>query len=421
MDSSTNRTTNVTRRLVLKGGAIAALGFGLGPRFLLRTASAASTPRGRVLVALFQRGAVDGLNMVVPHGEQRYYAARPTIAIPRPGASGGAIDLDGFFGLHPAMASLAPAFEAGELAIVHACGSPDPTRSHFDAQDFMETGEPGERNVADGWLNRHLQTVPEADASTVRAVALASQMPRTLDGPAPALATTSLAEVAFGPPGQGALARRAVERMYGSRQDLLGTATRDALDSLDVFASLDQAPYVPANGARYPDTDLGAQLRDVARAIKGRVGLEIAFLNTGGWDTHVLEGASEGQLATLLRGLADALAAFRTDLGDLMADVCVLTMSEFGRTVAENGSTGTDHGRGTAMMVLGGTVRGGRVLGAWPGLAPDQLVEGRDLAVATDFRTLFSEVLVHHLGNPDVASVFPGFAWDDARRLGAIA
>ena len=421
MDSSTNRTTNVTRRLVLKGGAIAALGFGLGPRFLLRTASAASTPRGRVLVALFQRGAVDGLNMVVPHGEQRYYAARPTIAIPRPGASGGAIDLDGFFGLHPAMASLAPAFDAGELAIVHACGSPDPTRSHFDAQDFMETGEPGERNVADGWLNRHLQTVPEADASTVRAVALASQMPRTLDGPAPALATTSLAEVAFGPPGQGALARRAVERMYGSRQDLLGTATRDALDSLDVFASLDQAPYVPANGARYPDTDLGAQLRDVARAIKGRVGLEIAFLNTGGWDTHVLEGASEGQLATLLRGLADALAAFRTDLGDLMADVCVLTMSEFGRTVAENGSVGTDHGRGTAMMVLGGTVRGGRVLGAWPGLAPDQLVEGRDLAVATDFRTLFSEVLVHHLGNPDVAAVFPGFAWDDARRLGAIA
>lgn len=416
-----NRTTNVTRRLVLKGGAVAALGFGLGPHFLLRTASAAGTPRGRVLVALFQRGAVDGLNMVVPHGEQRYYAARPTIAIPRPGASGGAIDLDGFFGLHPAMTSLAPAFDAGELAIVHACGSPDPTRSHFDAQDYMETGEPGERNASDGWLNRHLQTSPEANASTVRAVALASQMPRTLEGPAPALATTSLAEVAFGPPGQGALARRAVERMYGSRDDLLGTATRDALGSLDVFASLDQTPYVPANGARYPDTDLGAQLRDVARAVKGRVGLEIAFLNAGGWDTHVLEGASEGQLATLLRGLADALAAFRTDLGDLMADVCVLTMSEFGRTVAENGSVGTDHGRGTAMMVLGGRVHGGRVLGAWPGLAPDQLVDGRDLAVTTDFRTLFAEVLVHHLGNPDVAAVFPGFAWDEAQRLGVIA
>lgn len=420
MHHTTYRTTNVTRRLVLKGGAVAALGFGLGPRFLLRTAAAATAPRGRVLVALFQRGAVDGLDMIVPHGEQRYYAARPTIAIPRPGASGGALDLDGFFGLHPAMASLAPAFDAGELAIVHACGSPDPTRSHFDAQDYMETGEPGQRNVIDGWLNRHLQTAPEANASTVRAVALASEMPRTLEGPAPALATTSLAEVAFGPPGQGALARRAVERMYGSREDLLGTATRDALASLDVFASLDQTPYVPANGARYPDTDLGTQLRDVARAIKGRIGLEIAFLNTGGWDTHVLQGASEGQLATLLRELADALAAFRTDLGALMADVCVLTMSEFGRTVAENGSGGTDHGRGTAMLALGGTVRGGRVFGAWPGLAPEQLVDGRDLAVTTDFRTLFSEVLVHHLANTNVATVFPGFAWDDAQRLGVI-
>ncbi|MBM4247121.1 MAG: DUF1501 domain-containing protein [Deltaproteobacteria bacterium] len=416
------RTTNVPRRLVLKGGAIAALGFGVGPRFLLRTAAAATAARRRVLVAIFQRGAVDGLNMVVPHGERAYYAARPTIAIPRPGSGdGAAIDLDGFFGLHPAMASLAPAFAAGDLAIVHACGSPDPTRSHFDAQDYMEIGEPGERNASDGWLNRHLQTAGSgANATPVRAVALSSQMPRTLAGPAPALATTSLAEVAFGPPGQGALARRAVERMYGSRDDLLGRATRDALESLDVFASLDATPYQPANGARYPDSELGGQLRDVARAIKGRVGLEIAFLNRGGWDTHTLEGGSTGQLATLLRDLADALAAFRTDLGDAMADVCVLTMSEFGRTLAENGSGGTDHGRGTAMLALGGTVRGGRVLGAWPGLAAAQLADGRDLAVATDFRTLFAEILVRHLGNPDVATVLPGFAWSDAARLGAI-
>jgi uncharacterized protein (DUF1501 family) len=417
-------TIRTSRRLVLKGGAVAALSFGLGPRFLLRAAAAApaSTRRRRVLVALFQRGAVDGLNMIVPHGDAHYHAARPTIAVPRPGAGdAAALDLDGYFGLHPAMASLQPAFAAGELAIVHACGSPDPTRSHFDAQDFMETGAPGVRNVADGWLNRHLQTSPAHDASTVRAVALSSQMPRTLAGPAPALATTSLADVAFGPPGQGALARRAVERMYGARDDRLGVATRDALASLDVFASLDATPYQPANGARYPDGDLGAQLRDVARAIKGDVGLEIAFLNVGGWDTHTLEGGGDGQLASLLRELADALSAFRTDLGDAMADVCVLTMSEFGRTVAENGSRGTDHGRGTAMLVLGGTVRGGRVAGRWPGLAPEQLVDGRDLAVSTDFRTLFAEVLVHHLGNEDVAAVFPGFAWDDAQRLGVIA
>ncbi len=296
-----NRTTNLSRRLVLNGGAVATLGFGLGPRFLLRPAAAAPAPRGRVLVALFQRGAFDGLNMVVPHGERAYYAARPTIAIARPGSGDGtALDLDGFFGLHPAMASLVPAFAAGELAIVHACGSPDPTRSHFDAQDYMETGEPGLRNASDGWLNRHLQSAPEANASTVRAVALASQMPRTLEGPAPALATTSLAEVAFGPPGQGALARRAVEHMYGTRDDLLGTATRDALDSLDVFASLDATPYQPANGARYPDGDLGAQLRDVARAIKGKVGLEIAFLNAGGWDMNPTNEVSVSPFASVV-------------------------------------------------------------------------------------------------------------------------
>lgn len=408
-----------SRRVFLKSGGAALVSLGFAPSFLARTVDAAGT-RKKLLIAIFQRGAVDGLNMVVPYGDAGYYAARPTIAIARPGRSDGALDLDGFFGLHPRMAALLPTWRDGHLAIVHASGSPDATRSHFDAQDYMETGEPGLRNASDGWLNRHLQSAPEANASTVRAVALASQMPRTLEGPAPALATTSLAEVAFGPPGQGALARRAVEHMYGTRDDLLGTATRDALDSLDVFASLDATPYQPANGARYPDGDLGAQLRDVARAIKGKVGLEIAFLNAGGWDTHVLEGASEGQLANLLRELADALAAFRTDLGDLMADVCVLTMSEFGRTLTENGSAGTDHGRGTAMLALGGTVRGGRVLGAWPGLAPAQLADGRDLAVTTDFRTLFAEVLVRHLGNPDVAAVFPGFAWSDARRLGVI-
>jgi len=246
-------------------------------------------------------------------------------------------------------------------------------------------------------------------------------MPRALSGAAPALATTTLTQVAFGPPGQGALARAAVERMYATRDDLLGRTTRDALASLDVFGRLDGAASPPAKGAVYPSTELGNQLREVARVIKGKVGLEIAFLNTGGWDTHVLEGGSDGQLAGLLRDLADALAAFRIDLGDEMARVCVLTMSEFGRTLEENGSGGTDHGRATAMMLLGGGVAGGRVYGRWPGLAPEQLFEGRDLAVTTDFRSLFAEVLVHHLGNPDVASVFPDFAYDVKQRLGVIA
>ena len=411
---------DMRRRLFLKGGAIAAASFGVGPRFLLRAAAAATPARDRVLVAIFQRGAVDALNMVVPHGEAAYYAARATIAVPRPGADSGVIDLYGFFGLHPAMAALAPAFAQGELAIVEACGSPDPSRSHFDAQDYMETAEPGNKSATDGWLNRHLQTTPESAASSVRAVALASQMPRALSGPAPALATTTLGEVALGPPGQGALARSAVEGMYATRDDLLGSATREALASLDVFGGLDGGAG-PANGAVYPDSDLGAQLRDLARVIKGKVGLEVAFLNVGGWDTHVLEGGSEGQLARLLGDLAGALAAFRTDLGPEMERVCVLTMSEFGRTVAENGSGGTDHGHGTAMLLLGGPVAGGRVYGRWPGLAADQLFEGRDLMVTTDFRTLFAELLVHHLGNPDVAGVFPGFAYDDAQRLGVIA
>lgn len=410
------------RRRFLKGSAIAAASLGLGPRLLLRAARAAVAPDDRVLVAIFMRGAVDGLSMVVPYAEDRYYAARSTIAIPRPGAGdGAAIDLDGFFGLHPAMASLARAFAAGELAVVHACGSPDPSRSHFDAQDYMETGLPGDRTATDGWLNRHLQTAPEPGASSVRAVALSSRMPRTLSGPAPALATTTLSEVAFGPAGQGALARRAVEHMYASRDDLLGDATRDALASLDVFARLDGAPYQPANGAVYPKSELGTQLLEVARTIKGRVGLEIAFLDVDGWDTHALQGGATGQLAGRLAGLADAIAAFRTDLGDEMERVCLLTMSEFGRTLAENGSGGTDHGRGTAMLLLGGTVAGGRVHGAWPGLSPAQLFEGRDLTVTTDFRTLFAEVLTRHLGNEDVASVFPGFAWEPSQRLGVIA
>lgn len=410
---------HIGRRLLLKGGAVAMASFGLGPRFLLR-AAAAAPPRDAVLVAIFQRGAVDGLSMVVPYAEARYYDARRTIAVPRPGGSDAALDLDGFFGLHPAMASLLPAFEAGELAIVHACGSPDPTRSHFDAQDYMETGLPGDRTTSDGWLNRHLQTTPRASASSVRAVALASQMPRALAGPAPALATTSLDEVAFGPPGQGALARDAVERMYGERDDLLGTATRDALASLDVFARLDAVPYQPANGAVYPASELGSQLREVAQVIKAKVGLEIAYLNVGGWDTHAVQGGTSGQLAGLLRDLASSLAAFRTDLGAAMERVCVLTMSEFGRTLAENGTGGTDHGRATAMLVLGGNVAGGRVYGRWPGLAPAQLADGRDLQVTTDFRTLFAEVAVRHLGNADVGEVFPGFAWDESSRLGVL-
>ncbi len=412
----------VNRRLVLKGAAIAAASFGLGPRFLGRALAAGSSGK-RILVAIFQRGAVDGLSMVVPYAEPRYAELRRSIAIAKPGASGGALDLDGTFGLHPEMASLHPYFGAGELAVVHACGSPDPTRSHFDAQDYMETGQPGDKSAADGWLNRHLQTTSggAAGVGPMRAGALDATLPRALAGAAPALATTGLDQLTLGRGREAERARTAIEAMYGERSDLLGTSVRDALEAVDVAARLGSSAYTPANGAKYPTSELGGQLEDVARLIKGEVGLEIAFLNTGGWDTHTNQGGSEGTLARLLRDLSDSLVAFRKDLGERFAEVCVLTMSEFGRTAAESGGGGTDHGHATAMLAFGGTVAGGAVRGPWPGLAAAALAEGRDLAVKTDFRALFGEIVERHLGNPDVASVFPGFDYDPAARAGVIA
>jgi uncharacterized protein (DUF1501 family) len=410
--------STMNRRRFVTGGLAAAAGLGLGPRFLLRPASAQTIP-GRVLVGIFQRGAVDGLNMVVPHGESRYYSLRDSIAIPPPGTSGGALDLDGFFGLHPSMSALRPMFDDGELAVVHACGSPDETRSHFDAQEYMETGTPGDKTTADGWINRHLQTIPPARPTTLRAVSVTSNVPRALAGPESVYAAASLVDLELGSGRQGELARAAIEDMYQGRTDLIGRTVEETLDNYEIFTSL--GGYTPANGAAYPNDDLGRQLREVAQVLKSSLGVEIAFLEVGGWDTHVNEGGSEGQLASLLRTFADAVAAFRIDMGNAMDDVCLISMSEFGRTAAENGSSGTDHGRGTAMLALGGTVRGGHVYGDWPGLGPGDLYEGRDLQVTTDFRTFFAEVVERHLGNDDIATVFPGFADGRSSRLGLIS
>jgi uncharacterized protein (DUF1501 family) len=405
----------LNRRQFLRGAALAGL---VGPCFLARRAGAAPRSR-RVLVAIFQRGAVDGLNMVVPHVDPAYYALRSSIAIPRPGSGeGAALDLDGAFGLHPALSALLPIWQAGELAVVHACGSHDPSRSHFDAQDFMESGFPGDRSAAEGWLNRHLQTARRGDGE-LRAVALTSQVPLILRGPAPSYAATSLTGLRLGGGVDAALARAGIEAMYAARDDLLGATVRETLANEELFADLESRGDEPENGAVYPVGELGRQLREVAQVVKADVGAEIAFLETAGWDTHANQGGSTGALADLLEELAQGLAAFRADLGDAMADVCVLTMSEFGRTAAENGTGGTDHGHGTAMMVFGGTVKGGRVYGDWPGLAPAALHEGRDLAVTTDFRALFAEVLERHLLNADAARVFPGL--DPAERPGVIA
>jgi uncharacterized protein (DUF1501 family) len=398
----------ITRRIFLKTGGCALVAYAGAPRFLLRTAHAAQAS-GKVLVAVFQRGAVDGLSMVMPHGDSGYAGVRPSIGLqpPRRGESERALDLDGFFALHPALAPLVPLWDHRALAVVHACGSPDTTRSHFDAQDYMESGTPGVKSTTDGWLSRAIGARP-AQSTPFRAVAIGPALPRTLQGGVGAISMQSLDrfDVRTGPDGA---ARAGFESLYEQGvRDLLHGTGRETFDAVKMLKSARASRIVPANGAEYPRVPLGEALRQIAQLIKANVGLEVAFADMQGWDTHVGQGAERGQLALRFRDFGAALAAFSQDLGDKMADVVVLTMSEFGRTVAENGNRGTDHGHATAMLVLGGGVRGGRVYGRWPGLGHHQLFEGRDLAVTTDFRTLFSEVATRHLG-VSAAPIFPGF------------
>src|SRR5436190_623380 len=322
----------MNRRLFLKASGIALAGSALTPKIFAKMAAAATTRGKKTLVAIFQRGAVDGLNMIVPYGESAYYSARPSIAIPRSDV----LDLDGFFGAHPSLQSLMPFWKDRSLAIVHAAGSPDNTRSHFDAQDFMESGTPGVKSTETGFLARAMAT------KTLRA--------------------------------------------------LRGT-----------------------NDVEYPRTPLATSLKQIAQLIKSDVGLEVAFADVSGWDTHAGEGGAQGQLANNLRNFSEAIAAFAKDLSSRMSDVVLVTMSEFGRTVRENGNRGTDHGHATAMLLLGGNVRGGKVHGRWPGLK--DLYEGRDLVMTTDFRDVFGEVLTKHLAVPSLASVFPRY---ETRPLGVL-
>jgi uncharacterized protein (DUF1501 family) len=413
----------------VKGGALSLLGGGWVPTFLVRAAYGEQRPgRAKILVAIFQRGAVDGLSMVVPHGDPEYYAARSSIALARPVAGDGdtAIDLDGRFALHPALAPIKPLWDERRLAVIHACGSPDSTRSHFEAQDYMETGTPGVRTTRDGWLSRSLEAMPAAGASPLRAVAMGGQLPRILRGGAGAVAMKSVADFDVepdAPPVAGAVdARRGFESMYEQGvHDLLYGTGRESFEAVRILRAASPQDIEPAGGAEYPRTRFGDQLKQIAQLIKAEVGLEVACADLGGWDTHAGQGSVRGPLAYRLKEFGEALAAFDRDLGDRMEGVVVLTMSEFGRTVRENGNGGTDHGHGTAMLVLGGAARGGRMHGRWPGLAPEQLFEGRDLAVTTDFRDLFAEVLTRHLGAPVAAPMFPGFAIDPSRFPGVLA
>ncbi|HVK03498.1 MAG TPA: DUF1501 domain-containing protein [Armatimonadaceae bacterium] len=456
---------SISRRVFLKNGGIAAASVGLlpafGPAFLRRAAYAAgpeNARRRKVLICVFQRGAADGLSMVVPYGDPDLYMRRPTIGIPQPGrgGDGSALDLDGFFGLHPALAPFLPVYKEGHLAVVHACGSPDGTRSHFDAQDYMESGSPGNKSVSDGWLARTALSCPQDQArknNPFRAVAVGGGMPRSLQGDAGALAVPDLRTFGIGrggPTGGGgrrAAAARRDEAMEGASAaqammatgglpgvaggfetlydqavgDVLHGPGSESFEAIKTLQKLNLAAYAPSNGARYPVGRFGDSLQQIAQLVKADVGLEIAFAETGGWDTHVNQGTAQGQLATRLREFGQGIAALYRDLGDRMDDVVILTMSEFGRTARQNGNLGTDHGHGTCFFALGGGVNGGKVLGKWPGLGDGMLYENRDLAITTDFRAVFGEVALRHLGAKDaLPKIFPGYAGSPADFRGVV-
>ncbi|HEY3057031.1 MAG TPA: DUF1501 domain-containing protein [Thermoanaerobaculia bacterium] len=413
----------MNRRFFLKSSGLALVAGGLLPNVFVRMAQAGTTKGRKVLVAIFQRGAVDGLNVIVPYGEAQYYAARPTIAVPRPGSGeAAALDLDGFFGLHPSMASLLPYFKDRSAAFVHAVGSPDTTRSHFDAQDFMESGTPGVKSTEDGFLARAIAAKKEANASPLRAVALSPALPRILSGGAGAVAMTNVGQFGIRAGAASAQIASSFESMYAEAVAgaLSGTA-KESFEAAKMIKNADPLKLQPENGATYPNNALGNSLKQIAQLIKSNVGLEIAFADVGGWDTHAGEGGAQGQLANNLRNFADAISAFAKDLGSRMGDVVLVTMSEFGRTVRENGNRGTDHGHANVMLVLGGGVNGGEVYGKWPGLAPQQLFENRDLAVTTDFRDIFGELVTKQLGVASLKQVFPGYDANPKKWRGVLA
>ena len=432
----------MNRRVFMKSGAMALATMGLNPTFLRRTvfaqdllkgAALNGNGRGKVLLVLFQRGAADALNVVVPHGEAAYYKMRPSIAVPRPvsGSAATAIDLDGFFGLHPSLSPFKRLWDDGILASVHAVGSPSNTRSHFDAQDYMESGTPDNKGTRDGWLNRYLAVKGTCDeckltdahgaaakGSPFQAVAMTPQTPRILEGGAPTVAMNSLDEFTIRT--NGSQADR-IEALYRTgNADVVHAAGGEMFEAMKILKSANPQQYVPGNGADYPRSPFGQHLKQIAQLIKADVGLEIAFADVGGWDTHVNQGGATGQLANRLGDFAGSIASLVQDLGPRMADVTILTMSEFGRTARQNGNGGTDHGHATSMFVIGGDVKGRKVYGKWPGLEPEQLNEGRDLKLTTDFRSVFSEVAFKHLGAAKMEAVFPGFDGTQSKWLGLL-
>jgi uncharacterized protein (DUF1501 family) len=394
----------------MKGGALALVGTSVIPSFLTRSVMAEMTTAAankKKLVVIFQRGAADGLNVVVPYREKNYYAMRPSIAIKQ----NEVLDLDGFFGLHPQLASFKPLYDQGHLAIIHAAGSTDTTRSHFDAQDYMESGTPGVKVTEDGWLNRALQDEKvTGKPSAFRAVALGTQVPRTLQGKLPAIAIANLNDFSVAGKGpQTTPISNAFQAMYDESTDavLHGTG-QETFEAVKMLKSADPAKYQPAAGVVYPNTGFGNSLKQIAQLMKANLGVEAAFSDIGGWDTHQNQGAANGQLAGRLKEFSESIGAFWKDMGADSENITLVTMSEFGRTARQNGTGGTDHGHANVMFVLGGTVKGGKVYGKWPGLDNAQLNEGRDLTVTTDFRRVLGEAAYKTLGARDMEKVFPG-------------
>jgi uncharacterized protein (DUF1501 family) len=404
----------MNRRFFLHKGALAVAGTTIMPNFLVRSVLAQNAKPGQRMVVIFQRGAADGLNAVVPYQEQNYYKMRPSIAIPQ----NQVVDLDGFFGLHPSLAEFKPLYAQGHLAIVHACGSPDMSRSHFDAQDYMESGTPGVKGTDDGWLNRALQAedlqhrcAGTCEAHTAfRALALGPDVPRTLTGKIPAIAFSNVNN--FTVAGRGpapSAAANAFEAMYADSGDrILHAAGDETFEAIKMLRDANPGQYQPAAGANYPNTVFGNRMKQIAQLLKAPLGVEAAFTDVDGWDTHQNQGSVIGQLANRLGDFSASIAAFWRDMGDGAANVTLVTMSEFGRTARENGTGGTDHGHANAMFVLGANVKGGKVYGRWPGLENEQLNEGRDLALTTDFRQVLGEVVTQSLGAENLDTVFPG-------------
>ncbi|MBC7872115.1 MAG: DUF1501 domain-containing protein [Chitinophagaceae bacterium] len=412
-------TKTISRRNFIKSGAaltgLAAAVHAL-PAWMPRLAFAQpyNDPRGDVMVVVFLRGGADSLNMIVPHGDEGYYATRPQLAIPRPDASGSdakSIDLDGFFGLHPALAPLLPVFQGGGLTAIHATGSPHESRSHFEAMGFMERGTPGSFDLTTGWVGRHLASLDTQNASPVRGIGWGTAVQSSLVGAPSVVAMKSIIDYHLdGDVQVAAQMMNSLMSMYALEEVSLAASAASTQAAIQVVSSVGYANYIPANGATYPESDFALALRQTAALVRADVGLETACIDLGGWDTHANQGGAEGQQAQLMTELAEGLAAFQQDMGTDMGRVTVVVMSEFGRRVSENANIGTDHGHGGAMLLMSGNLTTTPVVARWPGLTPDALDRGEDLAITIDYRDVLTEVLSLRLNNPDVASVFPDYA-----------